>query len=120
MGRRAFKYKNLHFCTWDLLKKIKNGFGAEVIETYRTGFVPMLYAGDVINLNKRLGKTETFIRHGTIISVEPILYKNIPPAGKKEIELSSIRKFKDQQWFFEIKIVLKIVEGVYEEAPSHD
>ena len=103
--------KNLHFCTPELLKVIKNTKIKEFY-TYRTGFVPNLYPGDIINLNERADNGEdTFITEGVIKSVEPIRLLNIhesytfnTPVGEEELKRYK-RKFHKMHWFFSICII---------------
>ena len=104
--------KNMHFCTQDRLKQLKNKEN-NFISTYRTGFIPSIYPGDKINLNERdiLGD-DTFIVKGKVLSVGPIQYKNIP-VNVKNFELKRYnRKFHKEHYFFYIfiRILNKIEE----------
>jgi hypothetical protein len=103
--------KNLHFCTPELLKVIKNS-KLKMFYTYRTGFVPNLYPGDLVNLNERDEKgMDTYIKKGVIKSVEPIRLLNIhksygfqTPISEEEIKRYK-RKFHKMHWFFSICIL---------------
>lgn len=103
--------KNLHFCTPELLKIIKNT-KIKMFYTYRTGFVPSVYPGDIVHLNERsdLGE-DTFITRGVIKSVEPIRLLNIhesigftTPVSEQELKRYK-REFHKMHWFFSICIM---------------
>ena len=110
-----FLVKNLHFCTEGLLTQIYEGQPGNTIETYRTGFIPNLYPGDVINLNKRIQKKDIFICKGKIKYVFPLQYKEFAEYNKQygyrhkkgldEIKQYK-RKFHPDHWFFNIGIEL--------------
>ena len=109
--------KNLHFCTEELLKEIYDGLPGNIIETYRTGFIPGVYPKDVINLNARVpGKKDKFICQGKIKFVYPLQFKDfkkfsaIHKKGIQEVKRYK-RKFHPDQWFFKIGIEL-YPEGV--------
>jgi len=97
--------KNLHFCTQDRLHQIKENKESNFVSTYRTGFVPSIYPGNIINLNERDGDgTDIFLFKGKVLSVEPIKYKSIP-ANVRNFELKRYnRKFHKEHWFFYIFI----------------
>ena len=95
--------KNMHFCTNKNLKKFKLGKKGEYIITIRTGWIPQIFTGDIIKLNKRLGKQDIFSRMGKIISVTPIKFKNLNTSYKEEIQKYK-RKFHPEQYFFRIII----------------
>ena len=103
--------KNLHFCTPELLKLIKNP-RIKMFYTYRTGFVPNLYTGDLVNLNERDEEgNDTFLKEGVIKSVEPIRLLNIhegfsfeTPIAEEELKRYK-RKFHKMHWFFSICIL---------------
>ena len=97
--------KNMHFCTPGKIREIKYAENGEIVVTHRTGFVPMLYPGDIINLNDRLGKIDTFSCQGEIMKVFPIIYDNIIHSDKLEIaQAYRTKKFSKHHWFFKISI----------------
>lgn len=99
--------KNLHFCTKELIRRIKYSGNKKsvIIKTYRTGFIPELFAGDLINLNERKDGKDELMKQGKIIAVIPIQYRDIGLRGKKEIYDSyNGRRFHPDHWFFEIII----------------
>lgn len=108
--------KNMHFCTKELLKEIYDGQPGDIIETYRTGFVPSVYPKDIINLNDRTpGAKDKFICQGKIKYVFPLQHREFIMQGKKissrhkkgikEIKRYN-RKFYYDHWFFCIGIEL--------------
>lgn len=115
--------KNLHFCTPELLKIIKNP-KIKLFYTYRTGFVPNLYPGDIINLNERSDAGEdSYITKGVIKSVQPIRLLNIhesfkftTPVSEEELKRYK-RKFHKMHWFFSIAI-MKDTKRMYSFAKS--
>ena len=115
--------KNLHFCTPELLKVIKNT-KIKQFYTYRTGFVPNLYPGDIINLNERDDEgNDSYITRGVIKSVEPIRLLNVhesigfdTPVGEEELKRYK-RKFHKMHWFFSI-CIMKDTKRMYSFAKS--
>ena len=108
--------KNLHFCTEELLSQLYEGFPGDIIKTYRTGWVPGFYVGDVVNLNDRdSNNKDSFIRKGKIKWILPLQYKEFTEyhkqrgyrykKGLKEIKRYN-RKFHPEHWFFQIGIKL--------------
>lgn len=108
--------KNLHFCTPELLSQI-NDPEYDLITTYRTGWVPMLYPGDVINLNQRdnTGK-DTYLKMGKIAGVKPVKRKSIPDVLTFREELQRYnKKFHSDHYFFQITIYkLPLYKGLEE------
>lgn len=99
--------KNLHFCTKDLIRKIKYEKNDKhlYIKTYRTGFIPGYIPGEIIRMNERIDNNDTFLKAAKVISLIPIQYRDIGLTGKQEIlEAYSNRKFHPLQWFFEITL----------------
>lgn len=101
----------MHFCTKELLIQIYTGESGSTIETYRTGFVPSIYSGDIINLTeKMLVKPDKFIRQGKVEWVLPLQYEKIRDMAihkKGLLELKRYkRKFHPDHWFFNIGIKL--------------
>jgi len=88
------KTKNLHFCTLELIKQLKDPI-VEQIETYRTGFVPHFYPGEIINLNERMNGSDKYI------------YSH--EKGIEELKKSYKKKFNPHHWIFCIGI--KKLEG---------
>ncbi len=98
--------KNMHFCTSELLTQIYESQEGNIITTYRTGFVPSIFPGNIVNLNDRNDEgKDSFVRKGKVLHVIPTKFKHLPTkkATKEEIERYK-RKFNEEQWFFEIKI----------------
>lgn len=104
--------KNLHFCTPELLKVIKEP-EKSVFYTFRTGWTPSCYAGDIVNLTEFVkdGK-DKFLCKGLIKSVEAIRLMQVKEMWKSERlkicieeELKRYnRKFHEDHWFFQITI----------------
>lgn len=99
--------KNLHFCTKDLIRRIRYDKNDKYvyIKSYRTGFVPDFKPGEVIRLNERNNGKNTFLKSAKVISVIPIQYRDIGLRGKREI----LDSYKDKIfplwfWFFEITL----------------
>ncbi len=110
--------KNLHFCTPELLKIIKSD-EKKVFYTFRTGFVPGVYEGDIVNLNKFVKDgNDEFIRKGLVQSVSPLRLMQVKDMYKSERLKTCIdeelkrynRKFHNDHWFFMITI-RKEVDG---------
>lgn len=113
--------KNLHFCTPELLRIIKDK-KIKVFHTYRTGFVPNLYPGDIINLNERDDEgNDTYIKEGVVKSVAAVRVLNIHEGHIKEAYKEEIdryrRKFHKMHYFFAIQI-LKDTKRMYKFAES--
>ena len=102
--------KNIHFCTEKLLNQIYSEEQKSII-TYRTGWIPQIFTGDIINLNKNnpRGK-DFFIRKGEIISIIPLKFRQIPDNTCNEEILRYRRKFHTEQFFFKITIKLLKIE----------
>jgi len=107
------KTKNLHFCTLELIKQLKDPI-VEQIETYRTGFVPHFYPGEIINLNERMNGSDKYICKGKILYVMPLEYRELfeldsHEKGIEELKKSYKKKFNPHHWIFCIGI--KKLEG---------
>ena len=103
--------KSLHFCTKELLEKLHAGEYKSVIETYRTGLVPSMYSGEIINLNEKMPvKPDKFVRKGKIEWVMPLQYKELKSMECHKKAFQEIfrykRKFHDDHWFFSIGVKL--------------
>ena len=101
----------MHFCTKELLTQIYEGQPGNIIETYRTGFVPSLYSGDIINLTEFIpDKKDKFICTGRVEYVLPLEYqelKDLSFHNKALLEIKRYnRKFHPKHWFFCIGIKL--------------
>ena len=100
--------KSLHFCMKTPIKTkiLQSTHIGDFIETYRTGWIPTIYPGDIIKLNYRdENKKDTWIRTGQILDVIPVKYsyiKNLEDA--QEDILAYNRKFHLYHWFFKIQI----------------
>jgi uncharacterized protein YqfB (UPF0267 family) len=122
--------KNLHFCTKRLLIQLYEGQPGNVIETYRTGFVPNFYSGNIINLNERTNQGDRFICQGEIEWVFPLQYKELNEfshhnKGIDELKECYKKKFNPQHWLFTIGIRLypEITKGInryYQSIPVED
>ena len=102
------RQKNLHFCRLPELFKIKNSSPVRYhfIKTYRTGFVPSIYTGELIRLTYRNKiKKDDFLTAGLVIAIYPIQYRDIGKSGRCEIKQYN-RDFNLEHWFF--KIVIRI------------
>ena len=104
--------KNLHFCTEGLLTQIYEGQPGNTIETYRTGWIPGIYSGDIINLTeKNPNGKDKFICKGKVVYVLPLQFKEfekfptIHGKGLEEIKRYK-RNFHLDHWFFNICIKL--------------
>ena len=110
--------KNLHFCTLDKLTEIKDKIQAKdtrPFDTYRTGFVPSIYSGDIININERIpGEKDILLAKGRVSYILPEEYQELDEKAYNEIQRYN-RQFHKRHWFFLIGIEL-----IIEEAPSHD
>jgi len=100
--------KNLHFCTLDKINEIKNAIPGTKIKTHRTGFVPMIYSGDIINLNQRIGKEDIFLKTARIEYIFPVEYQEISDKDLKEINESydKNRRWHIKHWFFLIGLII--------------
>lgn len=104
--------KNLHFCTNDLLFEIYEGQPGNIIETYRTGFIPSVYPTDIINLNERNSEgNDKFICKGRIEWVLPLQYKELSEfsfhnKGIEELSETYRKEFNPYHWVFNIGILL--------------
>jgi len=99
--------KSLHFCTKRLIRQIKyeKNDKYHFIKTYRTGYIPTFLPGEIIKLNERRNKKDSFLKQGIVIAIIPIQYRDIGIYGKMEIlDTYKKRKFKPLYWFFEIII----------------
>ena len=102
--------KNLHFCTPELLKIIKDP-KKKVFYTYRTGFVPSIYPGDIININERDSEgKDIFIMKALVESVNVLRLvqlhdsmKSIYGCPTEELKRYG-KKFHRDHWFFSICI----------------
>ena len=111
--------KNLHFCTKDLLIEIHEAQHGNIVDTFRTGFVPSLYSGDIININERdKNKKDTKICTGRVEYVLPLEFGELQKFEHWSKALPELkesykgRKFDRQHWFFVIGIkLIKEVEN---------
>ena len=120
--------KNLHFCTESLLIQLYEGQPGNIIETYRTGFIPNLYSGDIINLNERTSQDDKFICQGEILWVLPLEYKELSEflfhnKGIEELKECYKKEFHPRHWVFTIGIrlypeITKGIERYYQDIPS--
>jgi hypothetical protein len=108
--------KSLHFCTREKLIELHESQPGNIIDTYRTGFVPHIYSGDVIELNERdEDDNDTLVRYGEVKYVVPHTWKDLNhysflSDGVKEIKESyDGRDFHPLHYFFNIGI--KILKG---------
>jgi hypothetical protein len=89
--------KSLHFCTPLLLQKIRT---SETWNSYRTGFMPEIYEGDVIKINERNG-VDSLLCHARVTEVLPIRYGDIFRFPIIEEEIARYNKqFPKCRWFF--------------------
>ena len=107
--------KSLHFCTPWKLDFIKMLPDKGLFHTIRTGWIPSLYQGDIIQINERIIKGHDIpICKAKITHVEPCMYKDLWsqfPNEKEEMEEEIRRygrKFHKNHYFFRI-ILRKIV-----------
>lgn len=101
--------KNLHFCMKEKenLLKIKSAAIGLKLDTYRTGFVPYLYSGDVINLTERIeGKKDEILVIARIEYIFALEFIELPDPVKKQVKVSYNRKFHDHHWFFLIGLIV--------------
>ena len=120
--------KNLHFCTKNLLIRLYEGQPGNVVETYRTVFIPNLYPGDIINLNERTNQGDKYICQGEIIWVFPLEYRELSEfsfhnEGIEELKESYKKEFNPYHWLFHIGIklypnIIKGIERYYQHIPS--
>jgi len=120
--------KSLHFCTKNLLTQIYEGQPGNIIETYRTGYVPNIYLEDIINLKDRLNN-DKIICKGLIVWVWPLQYKELSEfswhnKGLEELDQTYKRKFHDKHWVFDIGIrlypeVIKGTDRYYQHIPPY-
>ena len=101
--------KNLHFCVKEKknLELIKNSPVGTQLDTYRTGFVPSIYSGDIINLTERIEGEKDKIR--VIARVEyifPYEYIELSDVTQKQVRIAYSRQFKDHHWFFNIGLII--------------
>jgi len=89
--------KAFHFCTPEKLKEIKLW---PRFDSVRTGWVPELYPGDKIKINERVDKTDTLLFIAKVLSVQPILFKNIDQTFHREEIERYHKKFHPERWFF--------------------
>ena len=95
--------KSLHFCTERLLESIYKN--KRFIITLRTGWVPTIYPGDVINIKDK-NLDNKIICTGTVKGVHPLRYRYVNKIKHSEELLKYKRKFNLEHWFFEIRIEL--------------
>jgi uncharacterized protein YqfB (UPF0267 family) len=77
----------------------------EAFVTYRTGFVPSFFEGDLIQVYEHdfPEKTKTY----RVIKITPVQFKALPEEVSVQEELKIYhRKFDDQQWFFKIELTI--------------
>ena len=101
--------KNLHFCVRekDNLLLIKNSLVGTKLDTYRTGFVPTLYSGDIINLTERItGEKDKILVTARVEYVFPFEFSELSKDIKHQVEVAYSRWFNDKHWFFLIGLVI--------------
>lgn len=108
--------------------QLYEGQPGNIIETYRTGFVPNFYSRDIIRLNERTLEGDKFICRGRIEWVLPLQYKELEEfsfhnKGLEELQESYKRQFHRDHWVFCIGIklyheVIKGIERYYQHIPS--
>ena len=103
----------MHFCTPRLLRHIKDPI-TNTFKTFRTGWIPNIYPGDIININERNDKKEdTFICQALVTSVSAIRYcaildmhKSLNMFPGEEIARYN-KKFHKDHWFLIITLKKK-------------
>ena len=97
--------KSLHFCTPNKLTEIQNNVK---FETYRTGFIPGMYPGDLIKINKRTTKKaphdDKQICLAHVFEIVPTMFRDLPMESREEIERYN-RRFNQYHWFFKITLI---------------
>ena len=101
--------KNLHFCERekDNLLLIKNSPVGTKLDTYRTGWVPTLYTGDIINLTERIpNEKDKILVTARVEYVFPFEFSELSKEIKHQMEVSYGRWFNDHHWFFNIGLII--------------
>ena len=94
--------KSIHFCTPRKLEEVHEN---KEFLSIRTGYIPSFFPGDVIKINHRnFSGIDLFLYQGKVISVIPVLFRDLDKDNHKEEIERYHRKFNPDQWFFIIKI----------------
>jgi len=96
--------KSLHFCTPKKLRQVKKN---KKFESIRIGWTPDLYPGDVIKIKERLTKKsphkDIFLKNAKVVSVKPILFRNLDKTKHAEEIKRYNRKINPDKWVFLLK-----------------
>ena len=100
--------KSLHFCTplkWQVIINPKQ----KQFWTIRTGWIPSIFIGDLIKINKRTTKKpphdDTLMCYGRVYRVTPVKFKDLPSNPENTEEIARYgKKFNPEQYFFHIII----------------
>ena len=86
---------------------IKNSHVGTKLDTYRTGWVPTLYSGDIINLTERIpGEKDKILVIARVEYVFPEEFQELSEVNKIQVQISYNRKFNDKHWFFLIGLII--------------
>jgi len=96
--------KSIHFCTPKKLKQVKS---KNKFDSIRIGWTPDLYPGDIIKIKERKTKkaphNDIEISNAKVLSVKPILFRNLDKTKHAEEIKRYNRKFNPDKWVFLLK-----------------